>query len=167
VAVVLLAGGALIGWTVRGALQPAPVAMTFGVADAVDSYAFFRQFPELLIEFTTDRTTDFDRLGSHVLGMPVPRPDLSPLDYEYVGSRIVPRGRSAAGLLVFDQGTDARIVVFFWPPDDSPARPPQPITGHGDVAGYHGVSETTAFAVIGDGPADSLGTVADRLAQQL
>jgi anti-sigma factor RsiW len=120
-AVVLVIGGAAVGWSGRGWLERQAVA---DMSDAVAAYRVFTADAAQPVEM---RASDRARLGQWLsgrLGRTLEIPDLSSLGLRFMGGRLLSTADGAAALLMYDNDRGARLVFYVRPV--AGGRPPGP-----------------------------------------
>ncbi|MNS01085.1 hypothetical protein D3C72_323610 [compost metagenome] len=115
-AVLLLAVGGAVGWTLHGWNSPAPGRGIDALAqEAAASYAVYAPDLERPIEIPASNLAVLDQWVSHRIGRPVRAPDLSGSGFHLLGGRLVATPNGPAGMFLYEADGGARVAMLVRP----------------------------------------------------
>ena len=168
-AVLLVCLGAAGGWSLQGAVGPAPTAAFGGIQalaqEATDSYAVYAPDHTHPVEIrAADQAELVDWASAH-LHHPVAVPDLSATGYRFMGGRVVPTAHGPAVLFMYDNDHGARLVMLSRRMEiDQTAR--MTPHAHGDVADITWADDGIGYSLVGPLPSTILHPLADEIRRQ-
>lgn len=135
-------GGGL-GWQAR---ELRPARATLPMADAVAAYRQFVVADAPPMEFDASRSHDLQRWLQRHFGEAGRVPDLSAAGFRLAGGRLLSTEQGAAALLLYQDGSGARVGFYM--------RPPGPLRGNGqrrdgDLLAQYWSRPEVSFAVVG------------------
>jgi anti-sigma factor RsiW len=162
---VALSGAA--GWWLKG--EPAPMAKAEAPAVAFArqaAHAHMLYAPDLShpVEFWADQRESLLQWLSTRLGEPVHAPDLTSLDFELVGGRLLPSAGQPAAQLMYEDSTARRITLYLrgrWSvAESSPLSDAQEgnvqFASEGSISLVYWMEGPLAYALIGEMDRDQL-----------
>jgi anti-sigma factor RsiW len=157
--------GAVGGWQIRGAMQPAGGIPALA-GEARSSYAAYAMGSAPEIEMGPARRADFVQMVSAKLKQPIALPDLGASGYKYVGGRLVATEFGPAGLFLYDREDGSRIAMLVRPMARERDTPMMKHSG-GAIGGYSWAARGVGYSIVGSERPDVLHPVANEVRRQL
>lgn len=135
--------GGGVGWKAR---ELRPAAASLPMADAVAAYRQFVVADAPPMEFDASRSRDLHRWLQRNFGEAGRVPDLSAAGFRLAGGRLLSTEQGAAALLLYQDGSGARVGFYM--------RPPGPLRSNGerhdgDLLAQYWSRPEISFAVVG------------------
>jgi anti-sigma factor RsiW len=156
-------GGGFGGWW-YGARPLTGIASL--AEDGAASYAVFTTDKRRPVELWAAQREDLTRWVSNRLNRPVSPPDLSKLDYQLLGGRLVATAHGPAAMFMYENLHGTRVVLLVRPMDGERSLPLRQMEA-GKIDGYAWVENGIGYSVVGGEPDEQLRALSQHLQQQL
>lgn len=157
IALSLGAGG---GWFVG---QRSPTGVAAIAREAAMSYAVYASDKRRPVEVWATQKDDLTRWLSNRLNRPVSPPDLSSLQYQLLGGRLVATAHGPAALFMYENPRGVRLAIYVRPTAVAETTPIE-ATDVNDVDGCTWIERGVGYSLIAAEPYDTLAELA-RLAR--
>lgn len=114
-AVLLVFGGGLGGWALRGWTDPVPRGIGALAEEAASSYAVYAPDRSRPIEIAASDRIVLDHWFSQRLGRRVSAPDLASSGFRLLGGRLVATPHGPAGMFFYQNGDGVRVAMLVRP----------------------------------------------------
>ena len=162
-----LAGAAILGWFLRGELQPPDIYVPSLARQAAVAYAVYS--PEVLhpVEVGAAQEDHLVKWLSKRLGQSVKAPDLALLGYELVGGRLLPGSEKPAAQFMYQDARGQRLTLYVSTDVTGNRETAFRYAREGQVSVFYWIDGPLGYALSGDVPREKLLTVADSVYRDL
>jgi anti-sigma factor RsiW len=161
----ILIGGAA-GWSLRGAVQPAPGGVLALAQEAADSYSVYAPDRVRPVEIRASEGKELVSWASQRLHRPVTVPELASSGYRFMGGRLVSTPHGPALMFMYDDDHGKRLVVLTRAMAVDQNMPMAPHS-RGAVSSFVWADKGIGYSIVGPEAPDVLQPIASEVRRQV